>query len=525
MGDPRRASPRVTVQVVVCLDGAPVGIFPLSAGAISGVIGSVPGASPSILDSSGAVIPHSGPAVLASLEHDRNGLEALRTAWVAHRMSKKPRSAREYGGVVRAALEEMGATAAPDLTFSRLSEYLAGKVTRKEWRGNTHNRNLSALRSFTKYLLAAGVLERDPLAMMERADRDDAPGARAATVTEARGILTHARACEIADRRSKGSRALYWAALFLSGSRFCEPGRWRWRCLLLEESSPAIAWEPGYHKNKREIVLPLHPELHRLLLEHRAHMRALVASGEGPHIVRSRRSLEQSERAFNPDDPAAFVFPVVPADDTFEDDRRRAGIVKDDARGRQFSPHSARKFVSTELRRAGVDAALVDKLLRHLGGVSARYDDRTHLEMASAIARLPGVWPWALGNGVDSNSAGIFLTKGGSGAEDTSARPAYEHTRTQSHQSPPPVTGAHADLAVCKGAGAAGSADFPREALTGGGPLEGPPVESANFNPRIAVLGLENWTDSTEAERLADLLESFARFLRGPRRGNGDRTG
>lgn len=297
-----------------------------------------------------------------------NSLEALLIEWETHLRGRKcaATSVSAMLGEVRRAIRERGWTGPGDFTYREVIGYLD---SHEDWAAATYNRNLSVFRSLTRWLDACEIIPQDTLRHALRADGAGGPGARAATTDEARAIVRTAWLREQTDGRARRApRSLYWACLFLSGARFGEPARWRWRDLLLDEAPAVLTWTPETQKaNRRE---------------------ELVICGELAGLLRAWRDAPDHVA-----DLSKMVFPVAPHKRSWADDRSRAGLARNDTRGRPLSAHSARKWFKTELVRAGVHADLIDRLMRHAAGVGSRYYDPTPAEMAAAVGCLPQIWP------------------------------------------------------------------------------------------------------------------------------------
>jgi hypothetical protein len=87
------------------------------------------------------------------------------------------------------------------------------------------------------------------------------------------------------------------------------------------------------------------------------------------------------------------VFPVVATRAVFRDDLARSGIDIEDERGRRFSTHSCRKWFKTTLVGNGIQANLIDQLMRHAPTVGDRYLDATEVMYTKALDSLPELWP------------------------------------------------------------------------------------------------------------------------------------
>jgi len=335
-----------------------------------------------------------GHPVAGRIDAHPKPLDDAIESWLDHMRARgrKPKSIKVFGGTIRAALKELGWCSFEQLGHEAIVGYLDAKVTSGQWRGATYNRNLTVFRSFTAWCVRNEILERDPMENAERAEDDSAPDSRAASTDEARRLIAMAWSRQQSDRRSTCNRALYWACLFLGGLRGDEPARWRREHLFLEESTPLIRWSKDINKNRKLQEVPIAPELAELL---RTHMRERDAE-----ILAAGRQLGAK-------DP---VFARAPSRCTWRVDRARAGIADVDRRGLRFTPRSARKWFRTTLIQAGVPDMVVKFLQRHSFEVADRYTDLDQASVASALARLPRLWPH------DDNPGGKPVDKpGGSG--------------------------------------------------------------------------------------------------------------
>lgn len=343
--------------------------------------------------------PRPQDPVAGRIDAQPSALSAALEAWLSNRavLGKKPKGVAAYRQTIEAAIKRTGWRDPSQLTFDNISRYLDQSRAELGWTGGTYNRNLTVFRSFTKHACRRRLLPEDPMIDIDRAIDDDGDGSRAATVDEARKIISFAFHRQTVDRRSRGDRALYWLCLFATGSRVGEPEQWRWKHLLLDEPIPVIRWTKDIQKNGKLQECALAPELIVLLRRHRETMRALAV--KTPAFTRSSDLAPGPKlRLVDPENPESFVFPMVPPRHTFRTDRSQAGIVEFDSRGRRFSPHSARKFFSTVMTQVGVSQKMVDRLMRHAGTVESRYYDPSSDEMAQALTHLPRLWPQDLGN-------------------------------------------------------------------------------------------------------------------------------
>lgn len=441
--------------------------------------------------------------VAGRIERPPDDLERDIADWLAHlsARNKSPKTITAFREVVARAKRECGWSSRADLTADNVVGWL--DRMRAVWMGTTYNRNLSVFRSLTKFLAARGRIDHDPLQLSERCEDDGVDGSRAATLEEARAILAEAYRREQLDRRVPRGSALQVLCLFAHGCRHGEPQKWRRRHLALDHDFPHVMWDHSISKNHKRSDIPLTAELAVLLRQH------LAAIDE----ERARAGLE----AAGPDDP---VFPIVSNRSTFRKHRDRAGVAAVDYRGRRLSPHSARKFLSTELTKT-VPEKMVDKLMRHAGRVEHRYFDPTLQEKAKAMATLPPLWPVPVlvDNSVPKTpEKGLDLTNRKADAHDVSARPAARTT-----ENPPKSPGPEGQRRSCNqpglrpGASSAGSGDRhePSGSKKGTARVRPSPIS----RPEMPSIGLENGVDR---EALAGLFESLAKLLRSQGAGRDD---
>lgn len=462
-----------------------------------------------------------GP-VAGRIDAAPSDLDGAITGWLADLEARRRSRATvaQYRAEVRRAAKESGWARASDVTAASLSEYMASAASR--WKtGTTYNRALCCLRSWTRYLVASGRLAADPLAGAARAAEDGGEGARAATLEEARAMIAYARERELTDGRARGHRSLYYQLLFGMGMRDCEPARLEWqRHMFLDEAVPYILFTKDINKNKRLQEVPVPAETLDLLLAHREEMRRLARTT--PVVERTHPDTgEVTRRAVSPDDPAGMVFPRVPPRATFRKDRDACGIPPKDRRGRPFTTHSARKFYETLMVDAGLEQGVVDRLMRHAGGIGARYYDADLRKLSAAAAAVPKLWPDAdlrtsgggrpyVDNFTGSQPTPQVALKAGRNTTNVSA----EASTTPTHDSSrPPSPGAQWSMPhITAPPWLGGQAE-----LTEPASLAGPPRGSSRVsNPGMPILGSIN----ADRTALAGLFEALARLLREPAHGS-----
>lgn len=439
-------------------------------------------------------------------------LHPLRTtvdAWLSNLAArgKSKSTIASFRQVVLGAARERGWSFEEDLTAAQVIDYMDAQRVAGIWSGSTYNRNLSCFRSFERFVARV----RNPsttLREADRADDDGEEGARPATDDEARAMVRRAVVFQEAGR-CEGNRPLERMLMFAAGCRGGEPERLRWRHIRLDAPVPFIHWTRDAHKNKREQFTALAPELVSLLQEHREQMRKLAAAT--PVIRKRVKGGRVRERAVSPDDPEAFVLPIISGKGTWEADRKALGIAAEDVMGLPFSRHSARKWFSTRLTAAGVPEKMVDFLMRHRGRTEHRYYIPTLEEQRAELSRLPGLMPvlaGLIGSGqpVDKPARkSEALTKPAGSADSGHATPGPRSSDSTRPPAPPARCPESHLVVPCRAAG-------PVESSTGpGAPARAPEDESKFSSPRMPISGLEK----VDSKTLADLFEVISRLLRG----------
>jgi len=308
--------------------------------------------------------------------------ETLLSKWESHLKGRhcSKHSIQAMLGEVRRAVRMRGWKTPANITYAEVMAHLESF----EWAASTYNRNLSVFRSLTRWLVSSELLDKDPLTAAQRADGAGGPGSRAATTDDARAIVRAAWLREQKDGRARRSaRSLYWSLLFLTGARMSEPGRWRWSDLILDEDPAVVLWTPDNQKANRREEIPLCPEAAELLRVWRSATESHEVPPSPTHTGTHQHTPTYSD----------MVFPVSPHKRSWADDRARAGITRNDSRGRPMTAHSARKWFKTTLVGEGVHPDLVARLMRHSTGVGGRYYDPKPSELVEALACLPKIYP------------------------------------------------------------------------------------------------------------------------------------
>lgn len=431
----------------------------------------------------------------------------------------------QYGAEVRRAIREMGWSKSSDITGQALHEYMAGSGGAPRWKkGATYNRALCCFRSLCQYLVKVGKLPANPLVEASRATEDGGEGARAATLEEARAMIARAKERELTDGRCRGHRSRYYLLLFSMGMRDIEPGRLEWRRhVFLDDAIPFVLFTREINKNRRLQEIPIPAETADMLREHREEMRRLARTI--PFVERQARDTGEIVRRYvSPDHETGMVFPWVPPRATWRKDRDDCEIPAKDRRGRGFTAHSARKFYETWLVDSGLEQGLVDRLMRHAGGVGARYYDGDLKKLCAAIACLPKLCRQAdlrtsAGGGQHVENFTITPPVANEGLKDSRHVGnvfSEASTTPTTDSSSPPVPGAFWSMPhITVPSWIGGHAESSEPAN-----LAAPPRGSIHdSDPGMPIPGLIN----ADRNALAELFEALARLLREPAHGRPDR--
>jgi integrase len=267
---------------------------------------------------------------------------------------------------VRVAAAACGWSSPADMRYDQAAEYLAATRKERGWAGNTTDGVVSALRCFSRFCHAAGLVGMDPFLQLNRSGEQGGPGDRALTVAEVRSLITVAAATTARDRRSKCPRGLYYGFLALTGLRTIEAEKCTWGDVDLDAEIPSIWSDPSWSKNGQRQRVCLCPEIVEKLRE----WRRCVPNG--------RKDL---------------VFPQVPNRATWIKDRVAAEIPEVDARGRRAGMHGLRKAFATWLYETGASDATISRLLRHGATLAQKtYVDPAPTLEVEAVNRLPKIF-------------------------------------------------------------------------------------------------------------------------------------
>jgi integrase len=241
----------------------------------------------------------------------------------------------------------------PDVTARTFSEWRS----RCGLSAKTLNNLLGECHVFCGWLVFQGFALANPF---EHVQRINTRGTwrqyrRGLTATEMQSLL---------DVSPPHRRIVYLTAAF-TGLRRAEMNGLQWGDVELDAEIPHIRARASTTKNRKEAVLPLHPELVAGL------------------------------RALRPVDAAPFspvLRGLIPRVPTLRKDLARAGIVFEDEKGRRADLHSLRMTYGTNLTLSGAAPRVVMELMRHsdIKLTMKIYTDAGQLPLADAVLKLPG---------------------------------------------------------------------------------------------------------------------------------------
>lgn len=232
----------------------------------------------------------------------------------------------------------------------------------------TLNDHLDAIRGLLNWMVDKERIAANPLSKVKKADlRGKQTKRRAFNDAEFSRLLSVANA---------NRRLIYLCAAY-TGLRKGELMSLVWADCGLEGKQPHIKARASTTKNRKEAIIPLHPELAWLLLA----------------------SMPTSIK------PSAAVFPrMKDISHAFVVDLGRAGIERIDALGRKLDFHALRYTFATNMARCGISQRMAQEFMRHSDPklTSQVYTDASQLPMQEAIRQLP--WQGSQSSLVDQAS-------------------------------------------------------------------------------------------------------------------------
>ena len=259
---------------------------------------------------------------------------------------------RKYIGTLRLLFERLGWS---DLRAISPKEFIHWR-TKSGLSAKSVNDVLANAQGFFRWLRNQRQLQEDPLQYIQRIDtRGRGPCRRALSPDESSNLL----------RTAPFLRSVVYATALYTGLRRRELNEICWSDFFLDDAKPRVRVPASISKNRKEALLPLHPELAATL------------------------------RQFRPIEFDALAKPFrhhVPRIETVRRDLERAGIPLRDERGRRVDFHSLRMTFGTTMLASGVHPIVVKELMRHsdLKLTTNLYTDSSQLPLAAGVAMLPG---------------------------------------------------------------------------------------------------------------------------------------
>jgi integrase len=287
---------------------------------------------------------------------------------------------------IRAIIQGAGFQTWRDISKSPVERFLGGLSVGLR----TYNGYLKAFKTFCTWCVKDGRAEYSPVQYLELLTVPD---------KEKRQALSYEAVCKLLQATVNGPRrynltGMERAVLYLlgiaTGFRRRELAHLTVDCFDL--SKAAVRLNPAYCKDRCEAIQPLPMALASLL--------AGFLAGKGP-----------TERVFNLQTPKTA--------EMLQADATEAGLPLVDDEGRELVFHSLRHTLRTELVRARVSEAVIDKIMRHKPDSIGKkhYTHVSDFEKREAIERLPE-YPWpgtlqqqAVRTGTDDAPAEIYGEK------------------------------------------------------------------------------------------------------------------
>ena len=336
---------------------------------------------------------------------------------------------------VRRVLEGIGACSLATIRPTTVERFLAEQRA-QGLAAKTSNHLLAAVRGFTGWALASGLLGEDPLVTLKplNARLDPRRERRALSFGDELPRLLRAAAAGPEHRGIVGPlRALVYRLAAETGLRVAELVSLRAGDLDLNAERPAVVLRASAAKNRREARIPLRPETVRAL---------------APDLADKL--------------PAA---PLLPLPRSFKDkatrwlrfDLGRAGIAYEDDSGRVADFHALRASFVTALMQSGASPKVVQSLARHADAkmTLGLYSKLGRDDERRALDRLPSL-PFPHEEDHPLRATGTALEGPGErGAESGPFRPASPCSPVHQDATESPTLGPERAVA-CRGNGGGG---------------------------------------------------------------------
>jgi integrase len=266
-------------------------------------------------------------------------------------LGRTPKYAKDVTQRVERLVKECSWRFPSDVTAN---SFVAWRARQQKSSPKTLNEYLNSVCALLNWMTKQGRISENPLKAVTHADvRGKQKKRRAFTDEELNKLLAVAPA---------NVRLLYLAAAF-TGLRAGELKQVVWSDLRLDDARPHIIVRASTTKNRKEAMLPLHPQL----------LAELKAIHSAEHKAEDLVFLQYAH-----------------IDERIQIDLRNAGIARIDAMGRKLDFHALRYTFATKLASSGVSQRLAQELMRHSDPrlTANIYTDATQLPTFAAVNAL-----------------------------------------------------------------------------------------------------------------------------------------
>lgn len=266
---------------------------------------------------------------------------------------RTPGTLRKYGGTLKLLFSKL---AWRDLRSADSRSFVQWRA-KSQLGAKTVNDILANAQGFFRWLRQQRLLQDNPLEFVQRIDtRGHRPCRRALSTREFTTLL---QVCPF-------FRKVVYATALYTGLRRKELNNLTWSDFKFEATLPHLLVPASITKNRKEAILPLHPELTAVL------------------------------QRLKPTDVDPTVRPFwhrVPRIETLRKDLKEAKIPLRDEQGRRVDFHSLRMTFGTTMLASGVHPIVVKELMRHsdLKLTTNLYTDSSQLPLAKGVASLPSM--------------------------------------------------------------------------------------------------------------------------------------
>ncbi|MFA5689412.1 MAG: tyrosine-type recombinase/integrase [Kiritimatiellales bacterium] len=234
-----------------------------------------------------------------------------------------------------------------------------------QWRGRQRNRSpktlnnfLTAVRGFSSWLYANGLIEENPF-------KEVRPLKMKGQTFERKALSADEISRLLETVKDPMRRAVYITALY-TGLRRAEIEAVEYGDLHLDAKAPYIHARASTTKNGKDAMIALHPAV----------VDAILTIG--------KNNPSQTDRIFD-----------VPAMKVFRADLKKAGIAYKDERGNKTDFHALRTTCCTQMLATGISPRIVQAHMRHseIKLTTKNYTDVSQLPTTAAVNSLPDFAP------------------------------------------------------------------------------------------------------------------------------------